>query len=70
MFNKLLDANNIPMESLKGINKIITKRYYEGTLNANALGSAVDLICKIYQKSLKVFNTERFQYFYFLGSRD
>ena len=65
-----MDANNFPVESLKRINRIVTKKYYDQKLNLAVLNSAVDLIVKVYQKSLKVFNQERFQYFYFLGNKD
>lgn len=55
---------------MKKINRMITNRYYKQTLDAKRLSDAIDLVIKIYQKSLKVYNKARFQYFYFLGNKD
>ena len=70
LFDKFLNNNNIPAESLKRINRIITNRYYKEKLDAKGLSDAIDLVVKVYQKSLKIFNKDRFQYFYFLGNKD
>lgn len=39
-------------------------------MDSKGLSDAVDLVIKVYQKCLKIYNKDRFQYFYFLGNKD